>query len=95
MHGLPKNKSNGASPLIERWRLGGRCDYGGWDMGCALTLLHNRKQRRNINLIETNSKAEDYNSLFVLSKVLYQGTNQIICFVKLKQFAERVYKNFQ
>lgn len=68
MHGLPKLKSSGPSPLIERWRLGGSCDCGGWDMGCALTLLHNRKQRRNTDLIETNSKAEDYNSLYVLSK---------------------------
>lgn len=68
MHGLPKMKSCGPSPLIERWRFGGGCDCGGWDMGCALTLLHNRKQRRNSDLLETNSRAEDYNSLYVLSK---------------------------
>lgn len=68
IHGLPKIKSSGPLPLIERWRLGGRCDCGGWDMGCALTLLHSRKQRSNSDLIETNSKAEDYNSLYVLPK---------------------------
>ena len=75
IHGLPKIKSSGPSPLIERWRLGGRCDCGGWDMGCALTLLHNRKQRRNNDLIETNSEEADCYSVYVLSKVLYLGTN--------------------
>jgi len=73
IHGLPKIKSSGPSPLIEWWRFGGRCDCGRWDLGCALTLLHNRKQRRKSDLIETNSKAEDCYSLYVLSKVLYLG----------------------
>ena len=59
IHGLPKIKSSGPSPLIEWWRLGGKCDCGGWDLGSALTLLHDRKQRRTSDLIETNSKAED------------------------------------
>ena len=30
-----------------------------WVVVRGLTLLHNQKQRRNIDLIETNSKAKD------------------------------------
>ncbi|KAM7257278.1 hypothetical protein ACFE04_013019 [Oxalis oulophora] len=38
-HSLP-NKG-GPSSLIERWRSGGSCDCGGWDLGCNLTILGN------------------------------------------------------
>ncbi|KAG6503073.1 uncharacterized protein LOC121984275 [Zingiber officinale] len=29
-------------PLIQRWRSGGKCDCGGWDEGCSLTVLSNK-----------------------------------------------------
>ncbi|XP_059667891.1 uncharacterized protein LOC132313222 isoform X2 [Cornus florida] len=36
-HGLP---SKGVpSPLINRWKSGGSCDCGGWDVGCKLRIL--------------------------------------------------------
>eukprot|EP00249_Psilotum_nudum_P020560 c27757_g1_i2 orf=967-2634(+) len=38
-HGLPTVESSGPSPLIERWRSGGNCDCGGWDLGCGLNIL--------------------------------------------------------
>ncbi|XP_022969927.1 uncharacterized protein LOC111468980 [Cucurbita maxima] len=38
-HGLPTVESHGPSPLLDRWRLGGGCDCGGWDMGCPLLVL--------------------------------------------------------
>ncbi|CAH9135292.1 unnamed protein product [Cuscuta epithymum] len=37
-HGLP-GKGCEPSPLIERWKSGGSCDCGGWDLGCKLTVL--------------------------------------------------------
>nr|GEX52248.1 hypothetical protein [Tanacetum cinerariifolium] len=40
-HGLPCDESHGPSPLLDRWRLGGGCDCGGWDMGCPLVVLGN------------------------------------------------------
>ncbi|KAK9059295.1 hypothetical protein SSX86_021914 [Deinandra increscens subsp. villosa] len=40
-HGLPNGESRGPSPLLDRWRLGGGCDCGGWDMGCPLIVLGN------------------------------------------------------
>lgn len=32
------------SPLIDRWKSGGLCDCGGWDIGCKLLVLSNQKQ---------------------------------------------------
>jgi hypothetical protein len=40
-HGLPSAESRGPSSLLDRWRLGGGCDCGGWDMSCPLTVLGN------------------------------------------------------
>ncbi|XVE65771.1 hypothetical protein DITRI_Ditri08aG0026400 [Diplodiscus trichospermus] len=39
IHGGPRTKNGGPSSLIERWRSGGHCDCGGWDLGCPLTVL--------------------------------------------------------
>ncbi|XP_076900919.1 uncharacterized protein LOC143555208 [Bidens hawaiensis] len=38
-HSVPRKGE--PSPLIERWRSGGRCDCGGWDVGCRLRTLGN------------------------------------------------------
>lgn len=40
-HGLPSTDSRGPSPLLDRWRLGGGCDCGGWDIACPLTVFGN------------------------------------------------------
>ncbi|TXG50517.1 hypothetical protein EZV62_023041 [Acer yangbiense] len=40
-HGLPSADSWGPSSLLDRWRLGGGCDCGGWDMACPLTVFGN------------------------------------------------------
>ncbi|KAJ6833597.1 uncharacterized protein M6B38_337925 [Iris pallida] len=39
LHGGPIQIEGGPSRLIERWRSGGQCDCGGWDLGCRLTIL--------------------------------------------------------
>ncbi|KAL2336488.1 hypothetical protein Fmac_010934 [Flemingia macrophylla] len=36
------------SPLIHRWKLGGACDCGGWDVGCKLLVLSNQNLSSNI-----------------------------------------------
>ncbi|XP_038693099.1 uncharacterized protein LOC119990991 isoform X2 [Tripterygium wilfordii] len=41
VHGLPDKGF--PSPLINRWRSGGLCDCGGWDIGCRLHILSNQK----------------------------------------------------
>lgn len=41
-HSLPTTaESRGPSPLLDRWRLGGGCDCGGWDMACPLNIFGN------------------------------------------------------
>ncbi|MQL94341.1 hypothetical protein Taro_026985 [Colocasia esculenta] len=40
-HGLPCTEGGGPSPLLDRWRSGGVCDCGGWDMTCPITVLDN------------------------------------------------------
>ncbi|GKU85693.1 hypothetical protein SLEP1_g323 [Rubroshorea leprosula] len=45
LHGGPKTRNGGPSSLIERWRSGGHCDCGGWDLGCPLTVLKIRSTK--------------------------------------------------
>lgn len=40
-HSLPVTENRGPSPLLDRWRLGGGCDCGGWDMACPLNIFSN------------------------------------------------------
>ncbi|XP_010530412.1 PREDICTED: uncharacterized protein LOC104806997 [Tarenaya hassleriana] len=40
-HGIPTSESFGPSPLLKRWRSGGCCDCGGWDMACPLVVFGN------------------------------------------------------
>ncbi|XP_057775916.1 uncharacterized protein LOC130994839 [Salvia miltiorrhiza] len=41
-HSLPASGSRGPSPLLDRWRSGGGCDCGGWDMACPLSVFTNK-----------------------------------------------------
>nr|GMC88403.1 uncharacterized protein LOC109159029 [Ipomoea batatas] len=45
VHGLPQKGA--PSSLIERWKSGGLCDCGGWDVGCKLQVL--TEQEKNCN----------------------------------------------
>lgn len=49
LHGRPVTKIGGPSSLIERWRSGGHCDCGGWDVGCPLTVLSNNSNDSSIH----------------------------------------------
>jgi hypothetical protein len=40
-HGGVVSNNSGPTGLIERWRSGGRCDCGGWDLGCPIRVLEN------------------------------------------------------
>lgn len=40
IHGGPRTRVGGPSTIIERWKSGGHCDCGGWDVGCPLTILN-------------------------------------------------------
>ncbi|KAK8285394.1 hypothetical protein V6Z12_D08G221300 [Gossypium hirsutum] len=40
-HGFPCAGTRGPSSLLDRWRFGGGCDCGGWDMACPLVVFGN------------------------------------------------------
>ncbi|MBA0762066.1 hypothetical protein Gotri_024620 [Gossypium trilobum] len=40
-HGYPSTETSGPSSLLDRWRNGGGCDCGGWDMACPLVVFGN------------------------------------------------------
>ncbi|CAN4115989.1 unnamed protein product [Withania somnifera] len=44
-HSLPNDGT--PSSLLERWRSGGLCDCGGWDVGCKLKILEQDKNCRS------------------------------------------------
>lgn len=48
LHGGPRVRNGGPSSLTERWRSGGYCDCGGWDMGCPLTVLKSKSSKVDI-----------------------------------------------
>ncbi|XP_028751996.1 uncharacterized protein LOC114711731 [Neltuma alba] len=52
IHGSPSKGE--PSPLIYRWKTGGLCDCGGWDIGCKLLVLSNQKER---SIITRGSKS--------------------------------------
>ncbi|XP_010490612.1 PREDICTED: uncharacterized protein LOC104768365 [Camelina sativa] len=48
--GVHTSPEKGApSPLISRWRSGGVCDCGGWDVGCKLHVLSNKSPLHEFN----------------------------------------------
>lgn len=58
-HGLPNGESTALSPLIDRWRSGGKCDCGGWDLGCGLNVFSTQRSNDRItdqsNIIQSLS----------------------------------------
>ncbi|KAI3716413.1 hypothetical protein L1987_67278 [Smallanthus sonchifolius] len=47
-HGGPRTKNGGPSGLVERWRGGGTCDCGGWDIGCPLTVFNSVTNNKDV-----------------------------------------------
>lgn len=65
-HGGPITRIGGPSSLIERWRSGGHCDCGGWDIGCPLTVLNNNSNNNNSihsKSLPLEEQREDCNSV--------------------------------
>ncbi|WOK98917.1 hypothetical protein Cni_G07629 [Canna indica] len=48
-HGLPNNEESCPSSLLDRWRLGGGCDCGGWDMACPIIVFSNSHPDNSID----------------------------------------------
>lgn len=50
VHGSSEHGPGTPSSLIDRWRSGGFCDCGGWDLGCPLTILTEKAQKSGSQL---------------------------------------------
>ncbi|XVF76737.1 hypothetical protein PTKIN_Ptkin13bG0290500 [Pterospermum kingtungense] len=82
VHSLP-NKGI-PSPLIHRWKSGGLCDCGGWDIGCKLRILSNYNNRcckisrtcqacLNANRLELYAQVSSYPFLLPCTPVYYNA----------------------
>lgn len=56
VHSMPHK--GGPSSLIQRWRTGGSCDCGGWDMGCNLRILTNQHNSATPNSAPSSNPFE-------------------------------------
>ncbi|GLT89495.1 hypothetical protein SLE2022_074740 [Rubroshorea leprosula] len=62
IHSLPKKGA--PSSLIHRWRSGGSCDCGGWDVGCKLRILSNQNGSCKNQMTCQASPSSDHVELF-------------------------------
>ncbi|XP_043724436.1 uncharacterized protein LOC122671341 [Telopea speciosissima] len=62
VHSLP---SDGVpSSLVDRWKSGGSCDCGGWDVGCKLRILNNQQSSENFISSKASSTPDQFD-LFI------------------------------
>ncbi|KAL6548279.1 hypothetical protein OROGR_008700 [Orobanche gracilis] len=85
VHGGPKATVGGPSSLVERWISGGRCDCGGWDMGCPLTVLDTGSSGPNSPEVADNSGECQSLDLFM------QGSKQDIPVFKMTNIRGDLY----
>ncbi|XP_027360622.1 uncharacterized protein LOC113868863 [Abrus precatorius] len=79
-HGLPSAESQGPSKLLDRWKHGGGCDCGGWDMACPLILLGNP----SIQFAEDHPLMEECQTLELFTQVkLVLHTSSLIYLFQL------------
>ncbi|MCO5550474.1 hypothetical protein L7F22_003961 [Adiantum nelumboides] len=70
-HSFPISGSKGPSSLIERWRSGGSCECGGWDLGCGINVISSECSNVNITRNKEASRPASYDQQFSLFS---QGT---------------------
>ncbi|KAI3801331.1 hypothetical protein L1987_29435 [Smallanthus sonchifolius] len=60
VHSWPNSGS--PSPLIDRWRSGGACDCGGWDIGCQFHILsHQHETIKTTNCLDLSFQVGNKN----------------------------------
>ncbi|KAK9986463.1 hypothetical protein SO802_031414 [Lithocarpus litseifolius] len=83
-HGSPSKGE--PSPLMDRWKSGGSCDCGGWDVGCKLRVLSNQNQSTKIPKISKDCPIPDHIELF-----LQGGSQQASPFFSLTELKDGLY----
>ncbi|XP_068668828.1 uncharacterized protein [Aristolochia californica] len=83
VHSLPASEGVPA-PLIDRWRSGGSCDCGGWDLGCTLAALTNDGCRSS-RLPQASLTSEDTSLVDLYVKGKPPATRRAFSFAALKE----------
>jgi Domain of unknown function (DUF3527) len=84
VHGSPDTENTGPSSLIERWRSGGLCDCGGWDLGCPMTVLKNKnsisskEELPQVNAIDSIDLSIEVRFLFRFEIILFMVITLIL-----------------
>lgn len=65
-HSLPTTETRGPSPLLDRWRSGGGCDCGGWDMACPLNVFINNLTAARCPLIHNQRSLQLFIQVIVV-----------------------------
>ncbi|CAA0818680.1 Protein of unknown function (DUF3527 [Striga hermonthica] len=84
-HGGPRTGGSGPSGLVERWMSGGRCDCGGWDVGCPITVL-----RSMSNGTDFSFQVDDCGECKSVD-LFMQGSKQNAPIMKLVNFLDGLY----
>ncbi|XP_011091240.1 uncharacterized protein LOC105171736 isoform X1 [Sesamum indicum] len=85
LHGGPRTRIGGPSSLTERWISGGRCDCGGWDIGCPITVLNIRSSSADSSSEMADSGECKSTDLFI------QGSKQEVPALKMVNIHEGLY----
>lgn len=79
-HGGAIDGTDGPSSLTERWKSGGRCDCGGWDIGCPVTVLENTSVCSATLIQEEPDEDKQPVCLFVeVRKTFFASFSQVGC----------------
>ncbi|XP_077238851.1 uncharacterized protein LOC143879992 [Tasmannia lanceolata] len=83
VHALPATDGVPSS-LISRWKSGGSCDCGGWDVGCMLTILTNQDPQ-NLSSSQACSTSEDPRQLDLFVQGGAQENKHVFSLAALKE----------
>lgn len=81
-HGRPLSDMRGPSPLIKRWKEGGKCDCKGWDLGCGLLVLNNEQPTME-GLESSLTKPREYQTHSKPLTLYRQDTDQEESYISL------------
>ncbi|KAL8129941.1 hypothetical protein V2J09_019096 [Rumex salicifolius] len=72
------------STLTQRWRSGGSCDCGGWDVGCQLRIFNQDDCKKSVNSVKTAVSSDEF-------KLFSQVGQEIQAVLSLKPYKDRIY----
>ncbi|KAL9686343.1 hypothetical protein QQ045_023799 [Rhodiola kirilowii] len=86
VHSMPNKGA--PSPLLHRWRSGGSCDCGGWDVGCNISLLHSENGKECCEPAEQSKDSPIPECFQLFSQTGVHGKDPVF---KLTPFSKGIY----